>query len=75
MKTTSVGFLAGIAAGFVVAILTTPISGSEIRRRLFNSKNDEGEWEDRETYSINELLADGSSTFNELKEKINQEER
>ena len=72
---TNLGFLAGIAAGFVVAILTTPISGSEARKILFNSGNDEGEWEDRETYSINELLADGSSTFNQLKEKINQEVR
>ncbi len=44
MKTTGVGFLAGIAAGFVVSLLTTPMSGSEVRRMLFNSKNEEGEW-------------------------------
>lgn len=72
---TNLGFLAGIAAGFVVAILTAPTSGREFRRILFNSKKDEGEWQDRETYKIDELLADGSSTFNELKEKINQEAR
>lgn len=73
MKTTHIGFLAGMAAGFVAAILTAPMSGSELRRILFNSENDEYEWDDRETYNINELLADGSATFNELKEKINHE--
>ena len=63
-------FISGMAAGIAMGILFAPMEGRKLLKLLFNKRNDTQIWEDRETYSINELVSKDSTPFDELKEKI-----
>ena len=69
MSNTTTTFLTGLTAGIIVGILTAPIEGKKLREILFDSKDGDG-WNSRETYGINELISEDSTSFEELKEKI-----
>ena|SRR6186713_3504322 len=63
-------FLSGITAGIVIGILFAPMEGRKLRELLFRGRNEDDLWDERETYSINELVSEGSTSFDALKEKI-----
>ena len=64
-------FISGMAAGIAFGILFAPMEGRKLRRLLFKNRNDSDILEEGETYSINELISKDSTSFDELKEKIN----
>ena len=64
-------FISGMATGIAIGILFAPMEGRKLRELLFNSRNESDTWEDWETYSINELVSEDSTSFDELKKKIN----
>ena len=54
--------------GFGAALLFTPFSGNELRRRLFGRFEDEmGELH---TYNIQELMGENSDTLEHIKERL-----
>ena len=70
MKTGYIGFLAGLATGVVAAILFTPLSGKTVRKVLFSSDTNAGDWQNRDTYNIHELMTNNSTSLEELKLRI-----
>ena len=73
MSHTTTTFLSGLTAGILIGILIAPMEGKRIRQILFSNDQEDGEPSERETYSINELLSEGSTSFGELKQKIENE--
>lgn len=69
MSNTTTTFLSGLTAGILIGILIAPMEGKRMRQILF-SKDDGSEGFEQETYSINELLSENSTSFSELKQKI-----
>jgi hypothetical protein len=71
MKTTLV-VLSGMFLGYALGTMIAPMSGEDLRAKLFGRDSDTEDENDLHTFNINELVSTNSSSLESIKEKIKQ---
>ncbi|MBA2422189.1 MAG: YtxH domain-containing protein [Chitinophagales bacterium] len=67
-------FLGIMAIGTLITVLIAPGSGKEFRRRSGNDDEDDDlYWEGVDTFNISELIAEGSDSLEQIKQRIEAE--